>query len=533
MNLNLTSAEQWQSIIAMVLYIVVVLVVGVIFMKRANKSSGDFFLGGRKLGPWVAAMSAEASDMSGWLLLGLPGLVYFAGVSEAAWTAIGLAIGTYLNWLIVSKRLRKYSAKVHAITLPEFFSNRFHDTKHVVSSIAALIILAFFSIYVGSCFATCGKLFHLMFNFDYFTMMVVGAVFVFAYTLLGGFLAESTTDFIQGTLMFFALLIVMIGGVVHVGGIDNVVSALQGYDGYFDLFGITSSQVVDGALVYGDATSRLTSTGIVGILSLLAWGLGYFGMPQVLLRFMAIRKPSELRKSRVIAIVWCVISMAAAIFIGVIGHAMVETSGLFTTSSSAEYIFINMAFVLLPPFVAGIIVSGVLAAAMSSADSYMLITASAVSKDFFKNVVKKDASEKSVLWVARITMCVLLLFGILIASDQNSVIFRIVSYAWAGFGACFGPLVLFSLFWRRTNKQGAIAGMVVGLVTVLVWHNWIVGFGGIWAIYELLPGFVFSSLAIVIASLLTAPPDKSITDEFDTYLQWEDPVEGEEQAARS
>lgn len=510
-----------QVLIAMGIYILVVLGIGFWYAKRANESSEDYFLGGRGLGPWVAAMSAEASDMSGWLLMGLPGVAYFYGASDAVWTALGLGLGTYLNWKFVAKRLRKYSEVAgNAITLPDFFSNRFHDNKRILMSVAAIFILIFFSIYVGSCFVTCGKLFHSLFGFDYTTMMIIGALVVFVYTLLGGFLAESVSDFMQGCLMFFSLLVTMVGGVIYVGGIDAVIANIQSIPGFLSLTSIASpildasgTQVVtDGVAQYGAAGTY----GIITIISAFSWGLGYFGMPQVLLRFMAIRHSDELGKSRLIAVTWCFISLFAAVALGLIGKAMLPTE--FLTASGAESVFISMTIILLPPFLAGVVISGILAATMSSSDSYMLIASSAIASNLYKGLFKKDASEKQVLWSARITMAVLLIFGILIAADENSSIFSVVAYAWAGFGACFGPLVLASLFWRRVNFQGALAGMITGGVVVVVWRTLIKPMGGVFGIYELLPGFIIAGIVLIVVSLLTAPPSEAITKEFDSFM---------------
>jgi sodium/proline symporter len=507
---------------AMIIYIGIILGIGFYYAKRSHSSSEEFYLGGRKLGPWVAAMSAEASDMSGWLLMGLPGVAYFTGASEAVWTAIGLACGTYLNWLIVAKRLRKYSQVAgNAITLPDFFSNRFHDTKRILMSVAALFILVFFAIYVGSCFVTTGKLLNTLFGWPYFTMMVIGAVLVFAYTLMGGFLAESVSDFVQGCVMIVSLVVVFIGSIISIGGIENVAAFIRDVPGFGSLVQSATplvneagvQQIANGQLQWGAPGSY----GLLAILSTLAWGLGYFGMPQVLLRFMAIRSSREIPKSRRIAIAWCVISLGAAVAIGLIGRALFPD--MFLTAGGAESVFIELSKFLLPAFMAGIMLSGILAATMSSSDSYMLIASSAIAQNLFKGLFKKNATDRQVMWAARITMTLILIFGIIVAADENSSIFRVVSYAWAGFGATFGPLVLLSLFWRRVNLPGALAGMVCGGVMVFVWHELIAPFGGIWGIYELLPAFIIGLVAMVVVSLLTKPPSAEITEEFDHYME--------------
>ena len=512
-------------IAAMVLYFAVVIAVGFIYMRRSNSSTENYFIGGRKVGPWFTALSAEASDMSGYLLMGMPGLAYFCGASDVGWTAIGLAIGTYLNWLLVARRLRNYSVKANnAITVPGFYSNRFHDDKNVVGSIAAVIILVFFCVYTGSCFVTCGKLFHTLFGLDYSIMMIVGALIVFLYTLVGGYLSVVATDFIQGCLMFFALAVVVIGSIAWAGGIDNTVAFLSDIPGYLSMTTM-AVPVLDeaGQQVVENGTAQFfdipAEYGLLTVISTLSWGLGYFGMPQVLTRFLGIRSASEIRQSRIIAVVWVVISMFCAVFIGLIGRALIPTALL--TQSTAESIFIVLSQMILPSFVCGIVVSGILAAGMSSASSYLLIAGSSVAENIFRGIFKKDATDRQVLIVTRITLVLVFLLGIVIAYDENSVIFTVVSYAWAGLGASFGPLTLFSLYWKRTTKQGAIAGMLAGAITVVVWHNLIKPLGGVFGIYELLPAFIIGCIAIFVVSLLTPEPSREIQEEFDTYMDVE------------
>ena len=507
-----------QIFATMIVYMAAVIVIGLVYAKKANKSTENYFLGGRSLGPWVTAMSAEASDMSGWLLMGLPGVAYWCGLADAAWTAIGLAIGTYLNWLIVSKRLRRYSIKANnSITLPEFFSNRFREDKKVICSLAALFILIFFTVYAASCLVTCGKLFSTLFGAPYVVMMIVGAVFVLAYTILGGFLAESASDFMQGIVMFVALATIVIISVVHAGGFGAIVENAKSIPGFLEFFGIANPVVNDQGVqtvannmpVFGEALPY----GILKVCSMLAWGLGYFGMPQVLLRFMAIRKDSELKASRRIAMVWVVISLAVAVFIGIVGRKLFPTEHL--TATSAENIFITLSTSFLPPILAGLVMAGILAATISSSDSYLLIAASAFAKNIYQGIVKKDASDKQVMTMSRIALLAIAVIAVFIALDENSVIFKIVSFAWAGFGATFGPLMLFSLFWKRINRAGAIAGMVGGAAMVFIWKLVISTLGGVFAIYELLPAFIFSSICIVVVSLLTAPPSKEIEEDFE------------------
>ena len=507
-----------QILITMAVYMAIVIVIGVIFAKRANQSSENYFLGGRSLGPWVAAMSAEASDMSGWLLMGLPGVAYWCGLADAAWTAIGLALGTYLNWLIVSKRLRRYSEKAgNAITLPEFFSNRFKEGKKVLMTIAAVFILVFFTVYASSCLVTCGKLFSTLFDAPYIAMMILGAVFVLVYTMIGGFLAESASDFMQAIVMIIALVAVVVVGTASAGGLGVVVENAKGIPGFFEFFGI-ASPTVDSAGVQLVANSSPVfgaagGYGFITILSTMAWGLGYFGMPQVLLRFMAIRKESELTSARRIATVWVVISLSVATFIGILGRTLFPAS--LTTASGSENIFILLSTSLFPPILAGLVMAGILAATISSSDSYLLIAASSLAKNIYQGLIKKDASDKAVMNVSRLTLVAIAVVAILIALDENSVIFTIVSFAWAGFGATFGPLILFSLFWKRINRAGAIAGMLGGGGMVFFWKLIIRPLGGVLNIYELLPAFLFSGALIVIVSLVTAPPSEEIQAEFD------------------
>ena len=388
-------------------------------------------------------------------------------------------------------------------------------------TIAAIIILLFFSIYTGSCFVTCGKLFATLFGWDYATMMVIGAIIVFLYTFMGGYLSVCTTDLIQGCLMFLALGTVFIGSVTAAGGVENTVAFLQSIPGFLSgveiatpVLDASGNQVVeDGAPLFGEAGAY----GLITIVSGLAWGLGYFGMPQVLIRFMSVRHSSEIKKSRIIAMIWLVVSLSSAVCIGLIGRAVIPTE--FLTQASAESVFIVLSRMLLPSFFCGLVVSGIFAAAMSSSSSYLLISGSAVATNIFKGLIKRDATDQQVMIVARLTFVAVLLFGIFISMDQNSSIFNIVSYAWAGFGASFGPLMLLSLYWRRTTLQGAVAGMLSGAATVIIWSNFVAPLGGWFGVYELLPGFVVSLLVIIVVSLLTKEPPKEVTDDFDTYME--------------
>lgn len=490
-------------ILAILAYMVFVVYIGIKCSKN-NKSTDDFYLGGRKLGPFVTAMSAEASDMSSWLLMGLPGVaLVVGGFAEAVWTALGLAIGTYTNWLIVARPLRRYSEKTRSNTIPDFFANRFRDKSGVLLAISAIVIIIFFVPYAGSGFAAVGKLFNSLFGVSYHGAMIAGACIIAAYTVMGGFLAASTTDFIQSIIMTIALFVVLCFGVENAGGFENVMENTRQFPNYFSLTG------TDG------------SYGLLPIISTLAWGLGYFGMPHVLLRFMAIEDEKKLKTSRRIASVWVVISMAIAILIGIIGYTFAKNNDLLGSAgfdSERIVIYIASAISKLDSFaaiIAGLIISGILASIMSTADSQMLAAASSVSENIVKRFFWKGMSPKMQMLVARLTVLIIAAVAIAFAWDPASSVFRIVSFAWAGFGAAFGPLMLFSLFWKRTTKWGALSGMLAGGAMVFLWKFVIAPLGGVWAIYELLPAFVLSSIVIIVVSLLTPAPSKEICEEFD------------------
>ena len=505
-------SSQIMILITVVVYLAAMLLIGVYFSRRgSSNSSHHFYLGGRSLGPVVTAMSAEASDMSSYLLMGLPGLAYLCGLAEVTWTCIGLAVGTYLNWLIVAKRIRRYSDRLGAITVPDFFSRRYKDQRHTLSCIAAIVILVFFIPYTASGFKAVGTLFNSLFGFDYHAAMIIGAVVIIGYTVLGGFLAVSTTDLVQSIFMTTALIVVVCFGVGQAGGLDAVMENARALPGYLSL-----------TQGYDAAAGTAASFSGLSIVSTLAWGLGYFGMPHILLRFMAIRQEKELTLSRRIATIWVVISMAIAIAIGVIGYS-VSVAGkvpFLTTSSDSETIIIQMADLMsrhgvLLIIAAGIIISGILAATMSTADSQLLAAASSVSQDLMQDFFHVKLTEKTTMVVARITVLVIAIISIFLAWDPNSSVFRVVSFAWAGFGAAFGPVMLFALFWKRSNKWGALAGMVSGGIMVFVWKYCVAPIGGAWSIYELLPAFLVACVAIVVVSLLTPAPEKAIVDEFE------------------
>ncbi len=496
-----------------VVYLAVMVLVGVYFSRKGGGSSShEFYLGGRKLGPIVTAMSAEASDMSSWLLMGLPGLAYISGIAEPGWTAIGLAVGTYLNWLIVAKRLRNYTVSIKAFTIPSFFSRRFHDERRALTLIASIVILIFFIPYTASGFKAIGTLFNSLFGVDYHVAMIVGGIVVIAYTVLGGFLAVSTTDLIQSVVMSIALVVIVFFGISQAGGWDAVVANAQALPGYLNL-----------TQGHNMAEGTASTYGSLSIASTLAWGLGYFGMPHILLRFMAIEDSQKLKISRRIASIWVVIAMSVAILIGIIGLSVSNAGSIpfLSTSADSETIIIQLAGLLsqFGPFlaiIAGLVLAGILASTMSTADSQLLTAASSVSHDLLEDVFGIKMKMETSMLVARLTVVGIAIVGIFLAWDPNSSVFRIVSFAWAGFGASFGPVVLFSLFWKRTNKPGALAGMVAGAVMVFVWKYLIAPMGGAWAIYELLPAFLVACVAIVVVSLVTAPPSQEIADEFET-----------------
>ncbi len=492
---------------AIAVYLLAMLGVGVWFAKK-NNSVDDFYLGGRQLGPFVTAMSAEASDMSSWLLMGLPGVAYLTGLAEAGWTAIGLAVGTYLNWLIVARRIRRYSHRLDAITVPQFFSKRWGDERNLLSAIAAVVIIVFFVPYLASGFSACGKLFASLFDVDYITAMLISAAVIVIYTVMGGFLAASFTDLIQSIIMTVALLVVLGFGVTAAGGLDAVMDNAESLAGYLSL-----------AQIHDPATGGSNPYSLLTICSLLAWGLGYFGMPHILLRFMAIEDERKLALSRRVASSWVVISMGVAIFIGVVGNGMTRAGSL-EQLADAETIIVRIASLIsqhgiLAALLAGVILAGILAATMSTADSQLLAASSSVSQNLAVEFFRLRISGRASMILARSVMVIISVVAAFLARDPDSSVFRVVSFAWAGFGAAFGPAILFALFWKRSNRYGALAGMVVGGVMVFVWKFLIAPMGGVWGIYELLPAFLASSAAIVIVSLATKAPAPEIQKAFE------------------
>ncbi len=494
-------------VVAIVVYLAMMLFIG-FRMSNKNKNTDDFYLGGRKLGPLVTAMSAEASDMSSWLLMGLPGVAYLTGVADAAWTAIGLAIGTYLNWLLVARRIRVYTHTTNSITIPDFFADRYGDKKHILSSVAAVIIIIFFIPYTASGFAACGKLFNQLFGVNYMVAMIVSAAIIVGYCALGGFLAASTTDLIQSIVMTIAIVIVVVYATHMAGGMDAVLTNARALPGYLSLTN-----------VYDPETGSASAYGALTSFSMLAWGLGYFGMPHVLLRFMATEDDKKIKTSRRIATIWVVISMAVAVFIGIAGLGMTK-AGALPVLADPERIIITVAQLIsshgiLAAVIAGVILSGILASTMSTSDSQLLAASSSFSQNLLQDLFGVKLTQKQSIAVARLTVVVIAVIAVFLARNPDSSVFKIVSFAWAGFGATFGPIVLLALFWKRSTLQGALSGMVVGGIMVFVWKFLIAPMGGIFGIYELLPAFVLALLVNVVVSLVTPAPSADVLATFD------------------
>ncbi|SIQ63557.1 sodium/proline symporter [Alkalispirochaeta americana] len=481
-------------VVTFVLYLVLMMAVGAVFYRRTTNLS-DYILGGRKLNYWVTSLSAQASDMSGWLLMGLPGYAYLAGL-EAFWIAFGLALGTYLNWRFVARRLRTYTEiSGDSITLPDYFESRFRDSTRILRIVSSIFILVFFLVYTSSGFVAGAILFSAIFNLPYTTGLLIGVVVIIGYTFLGGFTAVSWTDFIQGILMFFAITIVPFIGFGLAGGPGETFEAVRlANPEFLNIFTAT-----DGSPL-----------GIIAIVSLLAWGLGYFGQPHILARFMAIRSADEVAPARKIASTWVVISLTGAVLVGLIGIASGEV--FMPADANAEQIFIHLIDGVIPPLLAGIFLSAILAAIMSTADSQLLVTSSALTEDLYAVLLRNRASQTELVWISRFSVIAVAIIASLIAVDPESTVLGLVSYAWGGFGATFGPIVILSLFWRRMTRNGALAGLVAGGLTVIVWYNLS---GGIFDLYEIVPGFLFSLAAIVGVSLLGNPPEAEITAEFD------------------
>lgn len=484
----------WPIAIAFILYLGLMMSIG-IYYSRQQKNLSSYILGDRKMGPWLTSMSAEASDMSGWMLMGLPGYAYLNGFSSV-WTGIGLIVGTWANWVLISKRLRNYTEVANnSLTIPDYLSNRFEESKNGLRLICAVFIILFFIIYTSSGFVAAGKLFNTILGIPYFESLLIGAFVVVFYTFLGGFSAVALTDFIQGTMMFFTVIYVPVAASIALGGPAPT----------FDLL---SQQGADYFSFMPDSSG--TAALLVMMVSSLGWGLGYFGQPHILVKFMAISDAKDLKKSTRIAMTWVLLSLMFSIAIGIVGKAYLSTP---LENANAERVFILMAESLSTPFITGIIWSAILAAIMSTSSSQLLVTSSAVSRDLFQAFLSKDASQKTLIRISRLSVLFVSAVAVYLGSDPNSYIFSIVSYAWAGFGACFGGTVLLSLYWKRMTLKGAYAGVITGGLTVLIWKHF-AWFG----LYELVPGFLFSVIAIIAVSLLDKKPSPSICDTFEKAL---------------
>ncbi|QKS72435.1 sodium/proline symporter PutP [Paenalkalicoccus suaedae] len=475
-------------IITFIVYLVGMLALGVIAYRLTTNLS-DYVLGGRRLGPGVAALSAGASDMSSWLLLGLPGALYASGLVEA-WIAIGLAVGAIVNWMFVAGRLRSYTYIAgDSITLPDFFENRFKDTSKSLRIVSALLILIFFTFYTSSGLVGGAVLFESSFGLDQQTALWVGAIVIISYTFLGGFLAVSWTDFVQGILMFLALIIIPIVAIIELGGPGATIDQISAID---------------------PQNLSLGGVGAIGIISLIGWGLGYFGQPHIIVRFMAIRSMKDLPKAQAIGIGWVLLAMTGAVLVGLTGIAYFADQPL----ENSETVFLAFTQVLFHPIVAGVLLAAVLAAIMSTIDSQLLVSSSALAEDFYKGMIRPNASQKELVWIGRGGVILIAGIALLMAQNPDSTVLELVSYAWAGLGATFGPLVLFSLFWKRMTRNGALAGMLSGGGSVILWI-FIKQDTGFFSLYELVVGFVVSCIFIVLFSYIGPPPTKEMEEEFE------------------
>ena len=465
-------------IISFVGYMLVMIGIGFYFYFKTDDLS-DFVLGGRSLGPGVTALSAGASDMSGWLLLGLPGMIYTQGI-VGSWIAVGLIMGAYLNWHFVAKPLRVYTHHLgDAITIPDYFSNRFNDKGNSLRVVTAIVILVFYTLYTSSGLVGGAKLFEATFHLDYSTALIVGSFIIVSYTFLGGYNAVSWTDFIQGILMMLALVIVPIVVIYDVGGLDEGLKIIESIDpSYLDIF---------------------SGASIISVLSLMAWGLGYFGQPHILVRFMSIRHEDEMNRAKTIGMTWMIISVIGSLAVGFFGLAYVVSHGV--NLQDSEKIFITLSQLLFNPWIAGFLLAAILAAIMSTIDSQLLVSSSVLTRDIYHVLLRKDATDKELVWVGRFTVIAIAIIAWAISTDKNSSVLMLVAYAWAGFGAAFGPLIILSLYNHTITKNGAIAGMVVGSLTVIIYKQLE---GGIFDLYELIPGFIMAWIAILIFSKIGA-----------------------------
>ncbi len=489
------------TLISLGLYFFVMLAIGLYGYKTSTDDVSGYMLGGRKLGPGVTALSAGASDMSGWMLMGVPGAMYLSGVSSS-WIAIGLLIGAYINYIIVAPRLRIYTEIANdSITLPDFFENRFADKTRLLRIVSSLVIVVFFTLYTSSGVVGGGKLFESSFGLSYELGLYVTAGVVVAYTLFGGFLAVSITDFVQGCIMFISLVLVPVVALDHLGGISSVVTQVNNISPNF------SDMFIDAKT--GQALT------VLGIISLLSWGLGYFGQPHIIVRFMAIRSVKDIKTARRIGISWMLITLLGAVMTGLVGIAYVANTKM--TLSDPETIFIVFSQFLFHPLISGFLLAAILAAIMSTISSQLLVTSSSLTEDFYKAFVKRDASQRELVLVGRLSVLAVALVAIVLAYDRESSILTLVSNAWAGFGAAFGPLVILSLYWKRMTFAGALAGILTGAITVLVWiYAPVLADGATLSslVYEILPGVIISTISIVVVSKLTPAPADEITALF-------------------
>ncbi|MHC4478651.1 MAG: sodium/proline symporter PutP [Planctomycetota bacterium] len=480
------------TLVTFVVYFVLLLGIGFYFYRK-SVSIEDYLLGGRGMGAWVTALSAQASDMSGWLLMGLPGAIYLAGMHKA-WIAIGLFIGTVLNWKLVSARLRLYTQKTDSITLPSFFEQRFGDPTGLLRTVSAIIILIFFTIYASSGLVATGKLFESIFdNVTYKQAVIVGGGIIIAYTFLGGFLAVCWTDLFQGMLMLVAVIVVPAIAYHSVGGAAVIKQAMA------------DKQISLSLIPQTKASSALI------IISAMAWGLGYFGQPHILARFMSAKSARKLTESTQIAIVWVFLSLAGAVVVGLIAIPMFDN----LTDGDEEKVFIYMIAQVMHPWIAGIMLAAILSAIMSTIDSQLLVSSSALTEDFYQKAIKKDASEKQIMLVGRICVIIISIIALVLALNPSDTILRIVAYAWGGFGAAFGPLVLFALFSRRTTWQAALAGMLTGTVVLILWKQ--VGLSK--HIYEIFPGFVCNCLTIFVVNAFIRQRDEKVLTQYTQVVE--------------
>ncbi|WP_333608505.1 sodium/proline symporter PutP [Arsukibacterium sp.] len=481
------------TIFSLAIYFLAMIGIGLYAYKNTDNDVSGYMLGGRKLSPGVTALSAGASDMSGWMLMGLPGAMYISGLSSA-WIAVGLVIGAYLNYRIVAPRLRLYTELAHdAITIPDYFEKRFEDHSRTLRLVSSLVIIVFFTLYTSSGVVAGGKLFESSFNVDYEWGLYLTAGVVVIYTLIGGFMAVSMTDYVQGCIMFISLVLVPVVAVHHLGGVSEVTETVR--------------------TINPQLLSWFGASSALAIISALSWGLGYFGQPHIIVRFMAIRSVQDIKTARRIGMSWMLVTVLGAIVTGFVGIAYVAKTQM--TLRDPETIFIVFSQFLFHPLIAGFLLAAILAAIMSTISSQLLVTSSSLTEDFYKTFVNRSASQKELVVIGRLSVLAVAIVAIILAYDRDSSVLQLVSNAWAGFGAAFGPLVILSLYWQRMTFAGALAGIISGAATVLIWIN--LGLSGM--LYEIVPGVIISTLAIIIVSRLSKQPATSVTQLFEEMQQ--------------